>query len=126
MGHYLLFILLWLRLNTIWLWLVVAFMRRLEGSNACGLPALRLITPWDSWVRYHANAKVGRQCKEQYVSLMESSVRVCMYVFVCLCVFLYTRSVQEWARASTLSTTLVPLLSNGYMVECERGFASMC
>ena len=67
----------------------MAFKRRLEGSNACGLHSLRLITPWDSWVRYHANAKVSRQCKEQYFSLMESSVRVgmCVCVFVCVCVF---------------------------------------
>ena len=37
---------LWLALNTICLWLVVAFMRRLDGSNACGLHSQLLITPW--------------------------------------------------------------------------------
>ena len=69
---------------------------------------------------------VGNAKNSIFLSWSLLCVCLCVYVCLCVCVFLYTRSVQEWARASTLSTTLVPLLSNGYMVECERRFASMC
>ena len=81
------FFFLWLALNTIWLWLVVAFIRGLDGSDACGLHSHFLITPWGLVGAFSC------ECKEQYFVLSWGSVCVC--VRVCLCVHVIVAGVGK-------------------------------
>ena len=116
----------WLGLNTIWLWPVVAFMRRLEGPNACGLHSLRLITPWGLVGALSCECKSEKAMQGTVFLLTWGRLCACVCVCVCVCVFVCTLDRCRSRRVQAHCLRNLSLLVEGYMVECERRFASMC
>ena len=82
---------LWLAPNTTWLG--VAFMRKLDGSNACGLAALDYAV--GSCGRILMRVQMSESNTKHSILFSHGIVCACVFLSVCLCVHLIVAGVGK-------------------------------